>query len=658
MSKRVKSQLTKDASILHEDDSSDGESQMETPQTASAELMATRKIAGMGRRFAKKAAPAAQVNNPANESNGSTSTIIQSQMKSLNANFLKSINDGINKNPIADLSKICTKYLEYVQKVQAQQIEVKKLEVPKVEVKPEAIKTDDSKPNPFAMFASFGASNTSTASATTQSQSQSQTKPLSTPVQEEKTKDTPDVINVDSDSESEKEEEIKIQGPTFKIDKLPTTKGGFKFGVAPPKDDSDSEDDIEIKGPSFTTNVKVQDSVFKFPAKTEEKKETKTDATPASNGFSFGAKTETKAQSNGFNFGGNTTDAKPSGGFNFGAKTDDKPASSSFNFGAKSEDKPASTGFNFGKPTTEQTKPALSFNIGKTEPSNAFKFGQKEEAAAETPAVASTTSAFSFEKKETPAFSFGNTSSASKPASESTNNNIAFNFGDKKADTPATTAPATMPKFNFGSTTPASTFSFGKQDNTSEASKSNPFSFGGSAGTNTTTPTPFNFAAPAPALATPATTNAEKTTEGDDEAKEAEQDNVKGDFAVVKLTEKVEVKSGEEGEDLIVTKRSKVTKFNPESKSYDNVGLGEMKVLKNKETGKSRILVRSEGSGNVILNILVLKEMKYDIMGKKNNMIRIPSVNADGGLETYLLMVKTSNDATEVLEKLQEQQQN
>ncbi|TID29933.1 hypothetical protein CANINC_001444 [Pichia inconspicua] len=655
-SKRVKNQLTKDASLLDEGDSSDGESQMETPQIASAELMAKRKIAGMGRRFAKKVTPVVTVG----ESNGSTSNIIQSQMKSLNANFLKSINDGITKNPIADFTKICTKYLEYVKKVQSQQIEVKKLEVPKVDVKPEVMKTDDTKANPFSMFASLGANNTAQNQTTTQPQIQEQTKLAPTISKQESASEK--VVNVDSESESEKEEEVKIQGPTFKIDKLPTTKGGFKFGVAPPKEDSDSEDEIEIKGPSFTTSVKVQDSVFKFPAKNEEKKtdETKIETTTASND-------KPGVVSNGFNF---NTDLKPTSGFSFGSKTEEKPISSSFNFSTQKEEKPVSTGFNFGKPaenntpstgfnfgkqTSEQSKPALSFNIGKSETQSAFSFGQNDENKTKTETTSNTPaskSAFTFEKKETPTFNFGNSTTTPKLPADSTSNTTTFNFGGQTVDA-STTTSATMPKFNFGASTPATTaFSFGKQESTSETSKSNPFSFGGSTGSTSITTTPFNFSAP-----TPVVKASESNVEGDDESNEAEQDIVKGDFAVVKLTEKVEVKSGEESEDLIITKRSKVTKFNPESKSYDNVGLGELKVLKNKETGKSRILVRSEGSGNVILNILVLKEMKYDIMGKKNNMIRVPSVNVDGGLETYLLMVKTPNDANEVLEKLQQQQQ-
>lgn len=644
MSKRIKNQLTKDASILRDNDSSDGESQMETPQMASAEIMATRKIAGRGRKFTKTTTVAAQPSllSANTSSKNSTSPIIESQMKSLNANFLKSINDGINNNPVADLSKVCNKYLEYVRKVQNQQIEVKKLEVPKVEVQPETLKTDDSKPNPFSMFASFGSSNTETTQAAKLAPKTIDIKPTPQPAPEKP----------DSDSESEKEEEVEIKGPTFKIGQLPTAKGGFKFGVAPPRDDSDSEDDIEIKGPTFTTNVKVQDSVFNFPKKNEAKDEDK----PVASSFSFGAKAEPKPSTNGFSFDGSKIE-------------ESKPKTISFSLDATTTDKPASDGFSFSATKTEDSKPISSFSFGKVgETSNSFslskKEGEIEEIKTDTP-VAFSASAFSFGNKDTSAFNFGasgNKQSHLPASAANTTASPSFNFGEKKTDALST------PTFNFDASTktPASTFSFSKPSvnpssvfnlgKPSEPAKGNPFSFGGPSSLTPAATTPFNFNAPTSAAASTSTTST--AVAGDDmDTKEIQEDNVKGNFAVVKLTEKVEFKSGEEEEDLIISKRSKITKFNTESKSYDNVGLGEMKVLKNKETGKSRILVRSEGSGNVVLNVLILKKMKYEIMGKKNNMIRVPSVNSSGELETYLLMVKTANDAAEVLAKLQEQQQ-
>lgn len=653
---------------MHEDDSSSDDEKMNAPQLASADVMATRKIAGMNRKFNKTNTAAASASAAA--SNNKTSPVIDAQMKSLNANFLKSVNDGINKNPVADLTVISTKYIEYVKKVMGNQIEVKKLEVPKVEVKVDTIKTDDAKPNPFSMFASFGSANTTPAPVSAPTPAAVSVPKLEVAPKVEEIKTTAP-ITVDSDSEDDSEDEIKIQGPTFTIDKLPTTKGGFKFGVAPPKDDSDSEDEVEIKGPSFTSNVQIKDSVFKFPTKAAEKKEPLAEEKPASISFNFGApKTESKPASNGFTFGAAKTDeTKPAtSGFTFGAaKTEETKPAPSFNFGTPKteESKPASSGFTFGAPKAQETKPASSFNFGKPVESSAFSFGKTEEVKKpetnETPA-APAKSAFSFGKVETPAFSLD------KPASTETKTTSAFKFGEKSTET-ATPAPASTPKFNFtsgsnsGNTTPAfsfskpeasaSVFSLGKTD---ESAKSNPFSFGGSSSTTSATTTPFTFSAPTPAAAAAPTT--EQSTEGGDaDANEAEQDNVKGNFAVVKLTEKIDVKSGEENEETLISKRSKVTKFNSESKSYDVVGLGDMKVLKNADTGKSRILVRSEGSGNVVLNILVLKEVKFEIMGKKNNMIRVPSVNANGGMETYLLMVKTANDASEVLSKLEEQQQ-
>ncbi|ONH70482.1 Nucleoporin NUP2 [Pichia kudriavzevii] len=532
--KRTKQQLTKDQVLARgaDVDSSDGESQMDTPQVASAEVMATRKIAGANRRFMKRATrPSADANAALSIKQNKTSATFNgdvtydsltiSQMKSLNANFLKSVNDGINKNPIADFSEICSKYLDYVKKVQEKKIDVKRLDVPKVEIKADVIKSadDKTKPNPFAMFASLNKSTEPESNQVTVSKAEISHQ-SSQPIKVEADPDS------DNSDDSEKKQ-VEIKGPEFKIGELPKTKGGFKFGYVPPKDDSDSED-IEIKGPTFSTNVKISDAVFKFPTETnpEDKKE---------------------------------------------------------------ETKPA---FSFGKPEDkkEETKPAFTFGSNTaTQPSNTIS-----------------------------AFQFGSSNSSS------------------------------------GTSAPSYAFSFGKKEG-SKSDTSNPFNFGSNATFNNTSSSVFNFTAPSAKQTQSANGEDGESSKADvdPDANEVEKDTVQGSFAVVNLTKKVDVQNGEENEDVLILKRSKITKFNTETKAYDNVGVGEFKILKNVSNSKSRILVRSDGSGNVLLNVRVLPQMKYELMGEKKNMLRIPSVTSDGNLETYIARVKTSEDGEELLKTIQ-----
>lgn len=552
MHKRTKQQLTREIFETGEADA-DTDEQIDKPKIASQEVMSHRKIAHPRSRFsaggAKAKATAATVTA------GVSSTVSlkdkATQLKSLNANFLQSVNDAITLNPVADLLPILSKYEEYYGKVDAGKIIVKNVDVPKVDVKP-------STEAPVFGF-----------------------KPESVKVPEKR----PEVEDAEEKKEEPKKkvQETTSEGPKFTIDSLPKSSDyGFKFGYVPPASKDDDDDDVKIEGPSFklTAQLKKPDpnAAFKLPEKST--------GAPA---FSFSApkkeavKEETKpapakpAPAKSAPVESAPAPVKPAPAFSFGEKKDAKPA---FSFTASKDE----------KSDDAKSTPAFSFGATKTEE-------KKDDKA--TPAKA--TPAFSFtasDAKDAPAFSFGKTDS--KPAS-------AFSFGS----TTSTAAPA----FNFGS----------------KSTDTNPFS--------SSKPPSMNFTFSAPK--TPA------ASEAKDESKEKQQN-----FTVTKLTDKVETKTGEEDESTLFTKRTKVSKLNSETRGYDTVGVGELKVLSNEKTGKSRILVRSDGSGNVLLNTNLLKDAKYDLVGTKKNMLRIPAVSSEGKMETYVALVKTGDDGKSLLEKV------
>lgn len=632
MSKRVKNQMIKDRVA----ESSDEEMPL-APKRASADVLARRPIARMGKRFNKagngsNGAPVASgtQNSSSISSAGASSTLNDhqiNQIKSLNGNFLKSINDSLKVNPIADLNAVLKKYQDYYSKIINSEIEVKNLDVPKVEVKP--VVQADSKPNPFAVFSSF--SSTASTPAPAPVANADAPKPTAAPVAAAVAATKEDPIEIDADSESDEEDEepvkkdVKIQGPSFTLDKVPTSKNyGFKFGYVPPKKaDSDSESEVEIKGPTFQldSKVEIKDSIFKLPktglAKADEKK-TEEPSKPA---FSFGAKPDEKASTPApaFTFSASTTvqqkddDVKPTPSFTFGStnnKTDEKPA---FSFGAPATSNEAKPAFSFTAPTMttevkkDESKPAFSFTAPatteekKTEdaPKPAFSFG------APAAAVTGESNPVSTSTEAKPLFSF-------KPASTNNNTASAFTFsssGDAK------------PAFSFGSSAPSFSFSVPKPQGGEDT-----------------------------AAATSANTN------GEAEEEETSKDQVKGNFAIVNLTEKVEVHTGEEDEETLYTKRSKVSQLKADKSGYESKGLGELKVLKNKVTGKSRFLVRSDGSFNVVLNVPISKDIKYEIIGAKNNILKVP-VFTESGVETYICQVKTNGDAEELLKSVQNCQQ-
>ncbi|KAG7878425.1 hypothetical protein KL937_003667 [Ogataea polymorpha] len=549
MAKRSKSQLTADAALAEDYDSD--EEVFEGAKRASADVMASRPIAKLkprlkavngskpepkvGGAFGFLGASATeQSSKPANTVAFSkpTEEVINdqpTQFKSLNALFLEAVNNAIQKNPIADLRPILSKYNEYYDKVVNNKIAVKKAEVPKVDVKVGEVK------NPQFSFGD----------------------------------------NKPAEAEEEEEKPVEIKGPAFKLDTLPKSKNyGFKFGQAPPPD-SDSDDDVKIEGPKFQLpgGTQIKDDVFKLPTKEEkDKKEDK----PA---FTFG-QTQTKETPK-FSFGQTAAPA-----FSFGSQPEP----------AEKQEKQESSKTPAAAPAAT---PAFSFSMPKETKEEQKPHQKPDQKPDQKPTFSFGSSAFSEPAK--PAFSFSAPSNG-------------FNFSSQPAQTPAVSNP-----FNFAS----------KSQDTAPASST--FN--------------FNFSAPKPE---------ESKDEAANDDDEVQNEDVKGDFAVVKLTQKVDTKTGEENETVLYTKKSKVLRFDAADKAdpYKSIGLGELKVLKNTDTGKSRILVRSEGSMNVLLNVAILKDVKYELIGKGNSM-RIPTFLPDGKLETYIARVKTAEDGKNLLEKVQ-----
>ncbi|KRZ98595.1 uncharacterized protein AC631_05642, partial [Debaryomyces fabryi] len=277
--------------------------------------------------------------------------------------------------------------------------------------------------------------------------------------------------------------------------------------------------------------------------------------------------------------------------------------------------------------------------------------------------------AFSFgastEKKDEPKLSF----SFNAPSEKKDESKTAFSFGsasngdNKGIFSGSSTSDSTPKPFSFGSENketkdenPKSSLQFSFKP-PSQSSEKQAFSFGSSNpgtplfGNNNSTPS-FTFNATSNKLETESNSATPDAQQG---AAPAEEDTG-GDFkAVAQLSsEKVDSQTGEEDEEALYTKRTKLMLFDPSNTEnpYASKGLGDLKVLKNKATGKSRILVRAEGGLRVLLNTLVNKDMTYTTIGN-GSMVRVPTVNpTDKSIETYILKVKTADDGKKLLDVL------
>ena len=215
-------------------------------------------------------------------------------------------------------------------------------------------------------------------------------------------------------------------------------------------------------------------------------------------------------------------------------------------------------------------------------------------------------------------------------------------FGSSKTANATVETPA-KPALNFAAATPAgslgSSFGFGispLKPATSSTSSLFPPSTNPSNGVSRST---------SPG-ATTGESAAESTADGEDEgAEKHEQLNL------------ISGGPGEEDEDVLHEVRAKASIWNEgkgdeEKGEWETKGLGPFRILKNRETGKTRMLMRQDPSGRVIINASIFKHFEYKAVNKSTFRVPIPS--ASGKLETWIIKVGKDADAGAITKVLEE----
>lgn len=648
MAKRIAElQINKDGLAASSDD--------EKPSgisVATADVMAKRKILkpkGKSFTFATAPAPAPTTLTFPQFSLQPTATkasdVKTDKLKALANKFAEAVNKANTAESVPDLRAACEKYLEFYKKLDGEVTEATSIPAFGSVASLNASLTGATNPN------SFGKDNTTTDAAKPQenpssflgtttfgglfSQKGSKSTPETQPQvpvaknpfanvafgkltsKPEQSKETglgsvSQAISVDAssdESEDEKPKEIKIAGPTFNLTNKPTIKNSpFSFGKKPePKVvDSDSESEVEIKGPTFVFNKKILDPVFSLNKANDkqnipEPAASKTDSKPASEGFK--------------------TSAAPT--FSFG-----QPQSSE---SIKSATVPS---FNFGQPQKSESNKNLTDTV--TAKSPAFLFtGNSFASSTGSNVEASKPATFNFGAVKAPSsegsgFLFG---SASKDASKPSSFGASSLFG------------------NLQTTEAKPTFSFGS-GSSSIGSKPTPFLFGSQVSSNGDKKE--NVKDASKSLFGMSSGSTQDSTENKEAENEAENEPDVNFAPVASLGDKkVEVTLGEENETTVLQLRAKLMTFDPNNKEdpYKSMGVGELKILKSKETNKSRILIRADGALRVLLNTSVVKELKYETMGN-GSLARVPSIEADGQIKTYVVKVKTAEDGQNLVKAL------
>ncbi|KAM3458670.1 hypothetical protein MY3296_000428 [Beauveria thailandica] len=95
--------------------------------------------------------------------------------------------------------------------------------------------------------------------------------------------------------------------------------------------------------------------------------------------------------------------------------------------------------------------------------------------------------------------------------------------------------------------------------------------------------------------------------EGEEEAPESEDVHFE---PVIKLTEKVETKTNEESEEQLFKMRAKLFRFIKESNEWKERGTGDVRLLKHKENGRTRLVMRRDKTLKVCANHYIVPDMK------------------------------------------------
>ncbi|TGZ80246.1 hypothetical protein EX30DRAFT_341799 [Ascodesmis nigricans] len=116
-------------------------------------------------------------------------------------------------------------------------------------------------------------------------------------------------------------------------------------------------------------------------------------------------------------------------------------------------------------------------------------------------------------------------------------------------------------------------------------------------------------------------------------------------FEPVAHVEKVDVKSHEESEEQSFKMRAKLFKFDRESKEWKERGTGDVRLLKHKENGKTRLVMRRDKTLKVCANHYIVPDMKLSPnVGSDRSWVWNTSADvSEGDAEAQTLAIRFAN---------------
>ncbi|KAE8655283.1 Ran-binding protein 1-like protein b [Hibiscus syriacus] len=127
----------------------------------------------------------------------------------------------------------------------------------------------------------------------------------------------------------------------------------------------------------------------------------------------------------------------------------------------------------------------------------------------------------------------------------------------------------------------------------------------------------------------------------DEETPAADDEDTGAQVAPIVKLEEVDVSTGEENEDAILDLKSKLYRFDKEGNQWKERGAGTVKLLKHKETGKVRLVMRQSKILKICANHLVLPTMTVqEHAGNDKSCLWHAADFADGELKDELFCIR------------------
>lgn len=444
----------------------------------------------------------------------------------------------------------------------------------------------------------------------------------------------------DAEKQRKKREELEAQSQR-RAKFIPGQ--GFSFDEDVSTNTQDSKKSDETNGVSFASSTT---SVFDTKSETEEKPSnifSHLSATPTEVEENDGDVTEEASDNEDEGPGPKAATASKDDGSNdsedgdFGkalkkSKATDKPASATESTSESTPAKPAG-GSLFGSVQDEKNEatPKNPFSSLFSTPKPAASSSGNPSLFAPTTSTSGSTSIFGASKNATGGSLFG-TSTAGTGSLFGAGQNGVKNDQTWKKDSPikfASDSSSTSKPDSTSSETPKpfSTL-FGAPPAPKPTAGDSKPSLGFTFGAPSTQTSSIFSSAPnstaTSAASTPGTSDAGAGESGDGEAAEAlpQVDLARGG-------------AGEENEEVLMETRARGLKMAKEG--WDSQGVGFVKILKNRETSRSRVVLRADPSGKVLLNASLMKDLKYTVNGTG---VFFPVPQPDGSLEQWAIRTK------------------